>query len=66
MSCQSAVILAKLVGNKTKPASVGGGLSCLYINPSLQLCKRATSHKLSGVLSTINGTEQLSDFEHTW
>lgn len=63
MSCQSAVILAKLVGNKTKPASIGGGLSCPYIILPFY-CKGAMSHKLSGLLSTINGTEQFSDFGH--
>lgn len=62
LTCQSPVILAKLLGNKTKTPSVGGGLSCPYINPSLLPCKRTTSHKLSGLLSKINGTEQTSDF----
>jgi len=67
MSCQSAVTLAKLVGNKTKTASVGGGLSCLYINPSLLLLRKGPmSHKLIGLLPTINGTEQSSDFGHFW
>lgn len=64
--CQSPVILAKLLGNKTKTPSVGGGLSCPYINPSLLLCKGRMSHKLSGLLSKINGTEQSSDFGPFW
>lgn len=64
MSCQSAFILGKLVGNKIKTAFGGGGFSCPYINPSLLLHKGTMSHKLPDLLSTINGTELPSDFSH--
>lgn len=65
MSCQLAVIPARLADNKTKLASVGGGLSCPCINPSLLLlCKRSMSHKLTDLLSKINGIEQPPDFSH--
>lgn len=66
MSCQSAFILAKLVGNKIKTAFGGGGFSCPYINPSLLLRKGTMSQKLPDLLSTINGTELPSDFSHFW
>lgn len=64
MSCQSAFILAKLVGNKIKTAFGGGAFSCPYINPSLLLRKGTMSQKLPDLLSTINGTELTSDFSH--